>query len=123
MQEPGTYSYSVTGTNTITQVIAGPAVLYHISASHIGGSVGYLQIYNNGTQHSTAGEPTFAVAIYSGTAAAGTPSFEATRDIVYGPYGRKMSGGISYLWAAGATGTAAHGVNVTVDITYKGTSI
>ena len=114
------YSYNAAGTNTFTQVTANPTVLYHVSVSHNGGSVGYLQIYDNGTQQAGAGTPDFAIAVHSGTAAAGPPSFEATRDISYGAYGRRMNGGLSYLWAAGATGTAAHGANAVVDITYRG---
>ena len=118
---PGTYSYSASGSNTLTQVSADPTTLYHVSISHQGGSVGYLQIYNNGSADAGAGTPTFTVAVQAGTGAAGTPDFEATRDVMYGPSGRIMSAGLSYLWAAGATGTVAHGVNAIVDISYRGT--
>lgn len=117
----GTYSYDASGTNTISQVTPDPTTLYHISVTNNGGSLGYLQIYNNGTQQAGAGTPDFAIPVHSGTAGAGTPSFKADRDVVYGPYGRRMDGGLSYLWAAGATGTVAHGVNAIVDITYRGT--
>ena len=117
---PGTFSYNVAGTNTPTQVIAGPAVLYQVSVSQNGGSAGFLQLYNNGTQDYGAGTPDFVIPLSSGTSGAGTPS---SRDVVFGPHGRVMSGGITYLWAAGATGTVAHGVNATVDLTYKGTGI
>lgn len=120
---PGTYSYSAVGSNTLIQVTADPTTLYQVSVSHNGGSVGYLQVYNNGSADAGAGTPDFTVAIHAGTAAAGTPSFEATRDIVYGPSGRVMSAGLSYLFAAGATGTVAHGVNAIVDITYRGTIV
>lgn len=117
---PGTYSYNAAGTNTLTQVIAGPSVIYQISMAQNGGSMGYLQLYNNGTQDAGAGTPDFTIPLSSGTSGAGTPSF---RDVAFGPSGRIMSGGISYLWAAGPTGTVAHGVNCLVDITYKGTGV
>ena len=116
------FSYSVAGTNTLTQVDAGPVTLHHISVSHQGGSVGYLQVYNNASADAGAGTPDFTIAVNSGTAAAGTPTLMAYRDIKYGAYGRQLDGGLSYLWAAGATGTVAHGVNAVVDITYKGTA-
>ena len=123
IQNPGTYTYNAAGSNTLVQVTANPTTLYHVSVSHLGGSVGYLQIYNNGTQDVGAGTPSFTIQVQAGTATAGTPSFEATRDIVYGAYGRDMNGGLSYLWAAGPTGTVAHGVNSIIDITYRGTGI
>ena len=113
--EGGTYSYNVAGTNTLTQVSANPTALYHFSVSHNGGSAGFLQVYDNGSADAGAGTPSFVIAISSGTANAGTPSF---RDIQYGPFGRQMNGGISYLFAAGPTGTVAHGVNAVVDITH-----
>jgi hypothetical protein len=116
----GTYSYSTVGTNTLTQVSAVGAVkLLDIHVSHVGGSVGYLQFYNGGSANGSAGTPTFAVAVFSGTAGAGTPSFNASRDLAY-PQGRQFNTGLSYLWAAGPTGTVAHGVNAIVDITYVG---
>ena len=117
----GTYYYTAAGSNTLLQLTPDPTTLYHVSVSHQGGSVGYLQIYNNGTSDAGAGTPTFTVAVQAGTGAAGTPDFEATRDITYGPYGRVMDAGLSVLFAAGATGTVAHGVNAIVDITYRGT--
>ena len=117
---PGTYSYSIAGTNTLTEVTANPTVLYQVSVSQFGGSMGYLQIYNNGTFDAGAGTPTFTIPLNSGTSGAGTPSF---RDVVFGPYGRQMSGGLSYLWSAGPTGTVVHGVNVLVDVTFRGSLV
>ena len=117
-QPGGTYSYSAGGTNTPTQVTANPTTLYHISVTNLGGSIGYLQVYNNGTIDIGAGTPSFTIPVNSGTSGAGTPSFESERDVVYGAYGRQMDGGLSYIWAAGATGTVAHGVNAIVDITH-----
>lgn len=110
----GTYSYSAAGTNTLTQVTANPTTLYHISIAQNGGSAGFLQVYNNGSAAASAGTPDFVIPLNSGTSGAGTP---ATRDVVYSQYGRQMDGGLSYLWAAGQTGTVAHGVNAVVDIT------
>lgn len=115
--QPGTYSYSAVGSNTPVQVTADPTALYHISVAQNGGSAGYLQVYNNGTGAVGAGTPDFVIAVPSGTFGAGTPSY---RDVSYNPYGRKMDGGLSYLWAAGETGTVAHGVNAIIDISYKG---
>lgn len=113
----GELSYSVAGTNTLTQVTPDPTTLYQVSVSQTGGSVGFLQVYNNGSAAAGAGTPDFVIPLNTGTSGAGTPSF---RDVQFGPYGRQMSGGLSYLWAAGATGTVVHGVNATVDITYRG---
>ena len=116
----GTYSYSIAGTNTPTQVTANPTTLYHIVVSHNGGSAGFLQIYNNGTNQvqgpggTEIGTPAFAIPVNSGTSGAGTPGL---REITYGPFGRQMDAGLSYLWSAGPTGTVVHGVNCTVDIT------
>ena len=120
MDQPGTFSYSVAGTNTLTQVASYPTVIYHLSLEQNGGSAGFLQIYNNGTQDAGAGTPDFVVSLNSGTSGAGTP---ARRDIDYGPYGRRLNGGLSYLWAAGPTGTVAHGVNAVVDVTHRGTGV
>ena len=120
LREPGTYSYSIAGTNTLTQVTADPTVLYQVGVSQFGGSMGYLQIYNNGTFDSGAGTPAFTIPLNSGTSGGGTPSF---RDVIFGPSGRQMSAGLSYLWAAGGTGTVAHGVNAIVDITYRGSLV
>ena len=117
------FSYSAGGSNTLTQVTADPAVLYHVSVTNNSGSIGYLQVYNNGTFAASAGTPDFAIAVHSGTAGAGTPSFLAIREVDYGPFGREMAGGVSYLWATGATGTVAQPVNAVVDITYRGTGI
>lgn len=111
----GTLYYDTAGTNTLKQVTSNPTKLFHISISQNGGSAGFLQVYNNGTADAVAGTPDFTIALGSGTSGAGTPAF---RDINYGEYGRQLNGGLSYLWAAGATGTVAHGVNVTVDITH-----
>lgn len=113
---PGTYSYSIAGTNTLIQVSAKPSILYHVSVSHNGGSAGFLQLYNNGSATASAGTPDFVIPVSSGTSGAGTP---AARDILYGPSGRELTAGLSYLWAAGPTGTVAHGVNAIVDITHK----
>ena len=117
---PGTYSYGIAGSNTLVEVTANPTVLYQVSVSNFGGSMGYLQIYNNGTFDSGAGTPTFTIPLNSGTSGAGTPTF---RDIVFGPYGRQMSAGLSYLWAAVTTGTVAHGVNAVVDFGYRGSIV
>ena len=122
-QPGGTYSYNGGGTNTPTQVTANACILYHVSVSHNGGSVGYLQFYNNGTYDvegaggTVIGTPDFVVAVHAGTAAAGTPTFQAARDVVFGPYGRQLNGGLTYLWANAATGTAAFAGNAIVDIT------
>lgn len=113
---PGTFSYSLAGTNTLAQVSGTPTVLYHISISQTGGSAGFLQIYNNPSAGATAGSPDFVIPLPSGTSGAGTPTF---REVDYGPSGRGLNKGLSYLWAAGGTGTVAHGVNATVDITYR----
>ena len=113
----GTFHTSIEGTNTLTQVTKDPTILYSLSVAQFGGSMGYLQVYNNGTQQAVAGEPSFIVPLSTGTFT-GTPS---TRDISFGPFGRQMDGGLSYLWAAGGTGTVAHGVNAMVDISFKGT--
>ena len=118
----GTFSYSNAGTNTLTQVETSPAVLYSVHVSHQGGSVGFLQIYNNGTADAGAGTPDVVFAINSGTAAAGTPSMMAYRDVDLGAAGMGFNGGLSYLWAAGATGTTAHGVNANLTIVYRGTA-
>ena len=120
-EKGASFSYSAAGTNTLIQVDAGPCVLYHISVTNNSGSVGYLQLYNNGSADAGAGTPDFTIAVHSGTAAAGTPSFAAYREVSYGAAGRAMNGGISYLWATGATGTAAQPVNSVVDISYRGT--
>ena len=119
IESGGTFSYNVAGTNTLTQVTKDPTVIYSLHMEQNGGSAGFLQIYNNGTQDAGAGTPNFAIALNSGTSGAGTP---AIRDVVFGPYGRKMDGGLSYLWAAGATGTVAHGVNCSVGVTYRGSN-
>lgn len=116
--EAGTYSYNAAGSNTLIQVTNYPTVLYSVHLANNGGSMGYLQVYNNGTSDAGAGTPTFTIPLNSGTSGAGTP---ALRDVVFGPSGRKMDAGLSYLWAAGPTGTVAHGVNCLVDISYKGT--
>ena len=116
------FSYNNAGSNTLIQVTASPAVLYHLSIYNPGGSVGYLQIYNNGTADASAGTPDLTFPVNSGTAAAGTPSMMSHRDIDFPTTGIALSGGISYLWAAGGTGTAAHGANVAVVIGYRGTA-
>lgn len=117
--QSGTYYYTNAGTNTLTQVTANPTDIYQLSVSQTGGSVGYLQVYNNGSADAGAGTPNFVIPVYSGTAASGTPpnSIAPSRDVNYGAAGRRMDGGLSFLWAAGATGTVAHGVNAIVDIT------
>ena len=120
----GSYSYNAVGSNTLVQVTASPTVLYDLHIHQNGGSMGYLQIYNGGTGDPSGGTITagtlmdWVVAVPSGTSGAGTPT---VRDIVYGPFGRAMNGGLSYMWAAGSTGTVAHGVNCVIDITYRGT--
>lgn len=115
---PGTFTYTRAGSNTLVQVTGTPTILYHVSVSHQGGSVGFLQLYNSGTAAAGAGTPDFVIAVDSGTTIAANPSFQAARDVVFGPAGRSLQG-LSYLWAAGGTGTVAHGVNAVVDITYK----
>lgn len=114
--EAGTYSYNAAGSNTAVQVTDSPTVLYSVHLAQTGGSMGYLQVYNNGTKNIGAGTPEFTIPLSSGTSGAGTP---AIRDVVFSPSGRKMDSGLSYLWAAGPTGTVAHGVNVLVDISHK----
>ena len=116
------FSYSAAGTNTLTQVDAGPVTLFSVHVSHQGGSVGFFHIYNNGSADAGAGTPDMVFAVNSGTAGAGTPTLMTHRDIVFGPYGAQLDGGLSYLWTTAVTGTAAHGVNALVDITYKGTA-
>ena len=119
IERGGTFSYNSAGSNVPVQVTKDPTTLYHVSMAQSGGSMGYLQIYNNGTQDIGVGTPDFVIPLNSGTSGAGTP---ALRDVTFGPYGRRMDGGLSYLWAAGATGTVAHGVNVLLDITYRGSN-
>ena len=115
----GSTHFNASGSNTLTQVTASPITVYNLSLTQLGGSVGYLQVYGAGTSGITAGtNMTFDVPVISGTAGAGTPSFKADRDINYYP-GKQLQG-LSYLWAAGSTGTVAHGVNAIIDITYKG---
>lgn len=115
----GTFNYSIAGTNTLTEVTKDPTTLYGISVAQFGGSMGYLQVYNNGTQQAGAGTPDFIIPLSTGTFT-GTPS---SRDINYSPHGRQMNGGLSYLWAAGATGTVAHGVNAMVEFSFRGSNI
>lgn len=117
------FSYNTVGSNTIVQVVAEPAVLYHVSISHQGGSVGYLQLYNNGTQDTATGTPDITFAVNAGTAAAGTPTLMVLRDVDFGPVGIAFNGGLSYLWAAGVTGTAAHGANANITLVYRGSAI
>ena len=116
----GTYHYNAAGSNTLTQVSGTATTLYHISLSNLGGSVGYLQVYNNGTlaigAGTSAGTPQFTVALATGTAGGGATS---QREVDYGPFGRAMSNGLSYLWSSGATGTTAHAVNSIIDISYR----
>ena len=107
------FSYSNAGTNTLTQVDAGPVTLFHIGATNTGGSVGYLHIYNNGSADAGAGTPDITFPIRSGT---------EPQEISFDPYGVQLDGGLSYLWAVGATGTVAHGVNLNLNIAYKGTA-
>ena len=109
----GKFTYSAAGTNTIVQVTDEPTVIFNISIEQFGGSAGYLQLYNNGTNAVTAGNaPTLAYAVAAGTFTAGTP---ATRDLIF-PGGLGFNQGLSYLWTAGPTGTVAHGVNASVII-------
>lgn len=115
----GTWNFNRNGSNTLTQVSGTPTVLYHLSVSHQGGSIGFLQLYNNGSATAGAGTPDFVIAVDSGTTVASSPSFQASRDIIYGPSGRGLNQGLSYLWSATGTGTVAHGVNAIVDITYR----
>lgn len=115
------FSYSNAGTNTLTQVSASRVVLYHISVSHQGGSVGFIQLYNNASADAGAGTPDMVFAVNSGTAGAGTPTLMTHRDIDFGATGVAFNGGLSYLWAAGATGTVAHGVNANLTLIYRGT--
>lgn len=105
-------AYSAAGTNTIVEVSDNPTTLTNISVEQFGGSGGWLQIYNNGTKDATAGSPDLAYGVGAGTFTAGTP---ATRDLIF-PGGLGLNKGASYLWAAGATGTVAHGVNARVTI-------
>ena len=121
---PGaSFTYSAAGSNTLVQVTPDPATLYQISLSQFGGSMGYLQIYNNGTGDAGAGTPDFVIPLggtAGGAGGAGTPT---VRDVNFGPVGLRMSGGISYLWAAGATGTVAHGVNAILNVVFRGTEL
>lgn len=107
------FSYSNAGTNTLTQVDAASVNIFFVNAYNTGGSVGYLQLYNNGSADAGAGTPDVTFPVRGGT--------EGER-IYLGPYGMQFDGGLSYLWAVGATGTAAHGVNLNVTIVYKGTA-
>lgn len=115
------FSYSNAGTNTLTQVDAGPVTLYSVHVSHQGGSVGFFHLYNNGSADAGAGTPDMVFAVNAGTAAAGTPTLMTYRDISF-PAGVQFDGGLSYLWTTAATGTVAHGVNAQVNISYKGTA-
>lgn len=107
----GTVHYSNAGTNTLTQVTNEPIRLNSISVDYSGGAttVAFLQVYNNGT--ADIAEPgtgkTFALAVYSGTAGAGTPSLAAHRDVNYGPNGIRFDNGLSYMWSTSETGTGA----------------
>lgn len=114
------FHYNASGSNTLIQIEAIPVTIYSVSVSQNGGSVGYLQLYNNGTAPLTAGTlMNTTIPVYSGTAASGTPpnSIVPVRDIFY-PQGKHFEKGFSYLWAAGTTGTVSHGVNAIIDITY-----
>ena len=114
----GVGHYNAAGSNTLVQVSTDPLAIYSISVSNTGGSVGYLQVWNAGTAALTAGTlMDFIVPVFSGTAGAGTPSYNASRDVFY-PFGRQAKAGLSYMWAAGTTGTVAHGVNAIIDITF-----
>lgn len=105
------FTYSTVGSNTKVQISDNPTVVYNISIEHNGGSAGFLQVYNNGTEAVTAGNsPTLVYAVGAGTFTAGTP---AARDLTF-PGGLGFNQGLSYLWAAGPTGTVAHGVNASV---------
>ena len=109
----GQFTYSTVGSNTAVQVTDNPTTVFNISIEQNGGSAGFLQLYNNGTFDISAGvAPTLVYAVSSGTSGGGTP---AIRDIVY-PGGLGFNKGFSYLWAAGPTGTVAHGVNASIII-------
>lgn len=122
-QKGASYKYDAAGTNTLVQVSKDPVTLYRIDIYNAGGSVGFLQFYDNGTAEASAGTPDFAFPVNSGTAAAGTPSLMSYRDIDLGPTGIALKGGLSYLWAVGGTGTVAHGVNANLFLSYKGTAL
>lgn len=109
----GKFTYSAVGSNTKVEVSNEPTVIFNISIEQNGGSAGFLQLYNNGTGDITAGvAPTLVYAVGAGTFTAGTPAY---RDISY-PGGLGFNQGLSYLWAAGPTGTVSHGVNAALTI-------
>lgn len=111
----GTPHYNIAGTNTLTQVSTSAVTIYSLHIEQNGGSAGFLQLYDGGSAGAagSAGTPQVAFAVSSGTSGAGTPSIG--RDTF--PAGLHFGNGLSYLWAAGATGTVAHGVNAAVVLT------
>lgn len=118
--EGADFHYSASGTNTPTQVNKSPVTLYSLNVTNIGAVTGYLQVYNNGSADLGAGTPDFVFPVPPNVAtSSGTVS---SRPVDMGPYGLKLSGGLSYLWAAGATGTVAIATNASVFLTYKGTA-
>ena len=119
--EGATFHYSLAGTNTPTQVQPSPVTLYQLNVTNIGAVTGYLQVYNNGSADLGAGTPDFVIPVPPNVAtSSGTVGY---RPLDFGSNGLKLSGGLSYLWAAGATGTVAIATNASVFAVYKGTAI
>jgi len=102
------YYYSAAGTNTVTQVSAGPVTLYSIDVTATG-AAGYLQLYDSASADAGAGTPDVVIPCL------GT----SVRHVDFGPHGAEFKGGLSHLWGTAATGTAVHGVNASITITYK----
>ena len=108
----------VIGINTDTRSVilaTDQALEYEHCVLAFGSDAAHYDV--EGAGGTVIGTPDFVVAVHAGTAAAGTPTFQAARDIVFGPYGRQLNGGLTYLWANAATGTVAFTGNAIVDIT------
>ena len=119
-EEPSSFHYSAAGTNTPTQVANSPVTLFRVNVANLGGSTGFLQIYNNGSADLGAGTPDLTIPVPPNVST--TSGTVQTKDRDYGSYGLKLSGGLSYLWANAATGTVVMATNAVVDIAYKGTA-
>ena len=111
----GTPFYDSAGTNTIKEASSSAVTVYSLRVEQFGGSAGWIQLYgaSSDVAGGSVGTPTVAFAVPSGTSGAGTPS---STSLTF-PAGMHFVNGLSYLWAAGAGGTVAHGVNAAVIIT------
>lgn len=122
--EGASYFYSAAGTNTPTQVSDSPVTLYSANVTNISAGAGYLQIYDNGTATiaagTSAGTPQLVIPVPSNVST--TSGTVATKERNFGANGVKLSGGLSFIWSSGATGTTALSGNAIVDFAYKGTA-